>query len=139
MKSIGIQLNENYDLKVQVRRDASGMIVSGLQVGDVTYQNQALILSAQKGEIKESPLTGYGIKKIQRGGGTEKQALIEFDSLPRKIREALDDPRKDRHILEEFYRVDKSASTFFQEYEFEDGRHIDDYIIDEYIAIRGKI
>jgi len=64
MKKIGIQLNEDYDLKVQVRRDASGVIVSGLQVGDVTYQNQALILSSQKGEIKESPLTGVGINDI---------------------------------------------------------------------------
>jgi hypothetical protein len=64
MKKIGIQLNEDYDLKVQVRRDARGVIVYGLQVGDVTYQNQALILSAQKGEIKASPLTGIGINDI---------------------------------------------------------------------------
>jgi hypothetical protein len=77
---------------------------------------------------------GYGIKKIQRGGGLEKQALIIFDSLPRKIREQMDDPRKGRHILEAFYKVDTKATKFFQDYEFEDGSHIDDDIIDEYIS-----
>lgn len=77
---------------------------------------------------------GFGIRKIQRGGGTEKQALIEFDSLPRKIREQLDDPRKGMHVLEAYYKVDKAASKFFQDHEFEDGSHIDDDIIDEYIA-----
>jgi hypothetical protein len=77
---------------------------------------------------------GFGIEKIQRGGGTEKQALIVFDSLSRKIREQMDDPRRDRHVLEAFYKVDKEATKFFQDHEFEDGSHIDDDIIDEYIA-----
>jgi hypothetical protein len=64
MKNIGIQINSNYDLAVQVRRDGMGKIVSGLMVGDVTYQNQATLLLAQKGELKENPTSGVGINDM---------------------------------------------------------------------------
>jgi len=63
-KNIGIQLNSDYDLDINVRRDANGKIISGLTVGDVTYQNQAMILKAQKGEFKEHPTVGVGIEDI---------------------------------------------------------------------------
>ena len=63
-KNIGIQLNGNFDLDIQVRRDANGRITSGLTVGDVTYQNQAMILKAQKGEFKENPTVGVGIENM---------------------------------------------------------------------------
>ena len=63
-KNIGVQLDGDYDLDIKVRRDASGKIISGLVVGDVTYQNQAMILKAQKGEFKESPTVGVGIEDI---------------------------------------------------------------------------
>ncbi len=60
-KSIGILLDDNGDLLVQVIRDNSGLITSGLVVGDVTKQNQRSILLAEKGEIKRAPLLGVGI------------------------------------------------------------------------------
>jgi len=63
-KNMGIQLNSGYDLDIKVRRDANGKITSGLTVGDVTYQNQAMILKAQKGEFKEHPTVGVGIENI---------------------------------------------------------------------------
>jgi sulfopyruvate decarboxylase TPP-binding subunit len=65
MKNVGIQLETltdgDYDLSIIVRKDGLGRIVSGLTVGDVTYQNQAIILRAHKGEIKENPLVGVGL------------------------------------------------------------------------------
>jgi hypothetical protein len=61
MKGTGIQLNSDYDLVIQVRRDAQGKIAGGLSIGDVTYQNQALLLRAHKGEFKEHPTAGVGI------------------------------------------------------------------------------
>ncbi|MDR3350354.1 MAG: hypothetical protein LBN98_01735 [Prevotellaceae bacterium] len=61
MKGIGIQLDSNYDLVIQVQRDAQGKIISGLSIGPVTYQNQALLLLAHKGEFKEHPTVGVGI------------------------------------------------------------------------------
>lgn len=75
---------------------------------------------------------GYGIKKIQRGGGSEKQALLEFDSLPRRIREKMDDPRRGLHVLEAYYKTDTAALKFFRDdFVFEDGSHLDDDFIDE--------
>jgi hypothetical protein len=61
MRGTGILLKEDYDLAVEVRRDAAGRIAQGLMVGNATHQNQALILLLQKGELKLSPLTGAGV------------------------------------------------------------------------------
>ena len=61
MKGTGIQLDSNYDLVIQVQRDAQGKITSGLSIGNVTYQNQALLLRAHKGEFKEYPTAGAGL------------------------------------------------------------------------------
>ena len=64
MKNVGIQINGNYDLNIQVRFDTSGKIISGLVVGDVLYQNQAMLLIAHKGDYKENPLVGVGLPDI---------------------------------------------------------------------------
>jgi hypothetical protein len=61
MKNTGIQLDADYNPRIKVRKDASGKITSGLCVGDVTHQNQAILLLSQKGELKENPTTGVGI------------------------------------------------------------------------------
>lgn len=51
----------DYDIAVKVQRDRFGRIVSGLQLGDILHQNQAVILSIRKGELKESPSVGAGL------------------------------------------------------------------------------
>jgi len=63
-RDIGIQLTGDNDLDIKVIRGTDGKIISGLVVCDVTYQNQALLLKAQKGEFKESPTVGVGIEDI---------------------------------------------------------------------------
>jgi len=60
-KNKGIILTENLELDIKVVRDAEGKIISGIQVGDVTRQNQKIIILAQKGEIKETPTLGVGL------------------------------------------------------------------------------
>ena len=57
----GIQLTD-YDLDIKVQRDRSGRIISGMQVGDILHQNQALLLSVRKGELKENPSVGVGLE-----------------------------------------------------------------------------
>ena len=54
MKNIDIQIDENYGL-------VTDPVGHDLVVGDVTLQNQALILLAQPGEWKEHPMVGCGI------------------------------------------------------------------------------
>lgn len=54
MKNTDIQIDENYNLK-------TNSTSHDLVVGEVTLQNQALILIAQKGEWKEKPMVGCGL------------------------------------------------------------------------------
>lgn len=59
----GIQLID-YDLQVKVEKDRFGKIASGLVVGDILHQNQALLLGIRKGELKENPSIGIGLQDM---------------------------------------------------------------------------
>ena len=72
MKSFGILLTP--DLVVDVRRDAQGLITSGVAMGDITSQNQALLVVSAAGEFKASPTTGAGAMRVLRDDNT--RALI---------------------------------------------------------------
>ncbi len=61
---IGIQLTAGYEPHIQLQRDASGRILSGLVLGETLPQNQALILLLHQGELKESPVVGCGISDM---------------------------------------------------------------------------
>lgn len=78
---IGIQLKD-YDIDVNVRRDASGLIASGLVLGDILHQNQALILVLHKGDLKSDVSVGVGIDRM----------LLDNERLTwtREIREQLE-------------------------------------------------
>ena len=56
----GILLDETGDLRIEVKRDSREMITGGIVTGEITPQNQRIILLAEKGEIKEAPLLGVG-------------------------------------------------------------------------------
>lgn len=75
----------------------------------------------------------YGIKRVMLGGNG-RQMLISYDSLPNEIKNALPDPRKCKHILERYYKIDAEAVRFYNDFEFEDGtdleiEHQEKYII----------
>ncbi|RHA30036.1 hypothetical protein DW940_14615 [Bacteroides uniformis] len=78
----GILIEENYDLMIRTQRGTDGKIRSGLTVGNVLYQNQALIIGLYKGEIKENPAVGVGISDM----------LLDHDPLAwrTEIREQLE-------------------------------------------------
>ena len=54
----------DYDPLIDVRRDGEDRITEGLRVGEVLRQNQALILTLHKGELKERPLVGVGLSDM---------------------------------------------------------------------------
>lgn len=58
----GIQTSV-YDLAVNIKTLSDGKI-SGLVVSDILSQNQAVILTARPGEIKENPVIGVGIEDM---------------------------------------------------------------------------
>jgi len=59
-KKVGIQLTNELEPALNVVKEGN-VIVQGMVVGDTLYQNQYLILQAQKGEFKEHPTLGVGI------------------------------------------------------------------------------
>ena len=89
-KSTGILLDPaTGDLLVAAQRDAAGMIAQGLEVGTTTFQNQALILQAAKGEFKEYPTLGVGISDIlgddeMTGWKREIALQLEADGMKAK-------------------------------------------------------
>lgn len=59
----GIQMTD-YDLSVSVEYNGEGRIASGLVVGDILHQNQALILGLHKGDLKDDVSVGVGIDRM---------------------------------------------------------------------------
>ncbi|WP_286767193.1 MULTISPECIES: hypothetical protein [Sphingobacterium] len=79
---------------------------------------------------KEQP---YGPKRIMFGGNG-RQLLVDYDTLPPQIKQAIPDPRKCDHILERFYEVDGDAVRFYSLFEFADGSNIKSEIQEKYIV-----
>jgi len=103
----------------------------------VTYDElvpEHISYEALKKAVKRAQHRGYGIKRPQTGGNG-RQMLIDYDSLPPKIKENISDPRKKDHILESFFEVAQETVDFFTDYVLpETGQHIEDEIRDKYIA-----
>lgn len=92
----GILLERN-DLIIQPTRGADGKIISGLVLGDTTYQRCALILESQKGDVKERPTLGFGIDKYMKTPTTnmtrfvtDMKVELKSDGLDAKITVAPD-------------------------------------------------
>jgi len=82
---------------------------------------------------KRAEKRGYGLKRVQLGGNG-RQMLIDFDSLPLDMRQAIGDPRKGKHVLEEFFKTARETVDYYRDYKFENGEYIDEKIQDKYIA-----
>lgn len=72
----GILLTDSYELDIKVVRDASGLIVSGLQVGNIDHQRVKMIVEAQKGEFKEFPTLGFGVQSYLKSPTTVQQRFV---------------------------------------------------------------
>ena len=60
--------------------------------------------------------TTRGVRRVQKGGNG-RQMLIDYDTLPLEIKEALGDPRLCENILEQYYKIDEEAVVFYEKYE----------------------
>ena len=88
----------DYDLDFKVVTDSAGRILSGLVVGDILHQNQALILAFHKGDLKDDVSVGVGIDRM----------LLDNDRLTwsREIREQLE---MDGQKVEDVIVTDKTV------------------------------
>jgi hypothetical protein len=76
-----------YELLIQVKRPG-GIITQGIAIGDVTYQNQAMLLMAQKGELKEYPTVGVGLSDIvndENLTGWKAEIIAQFEDDGQRI------------------------------------------------------
>ncbi|SMP08884.1 hypothetical protein [Chryseobacterium profundimaris] len=71
-------------------------------------------------EISRNRKSRYGVKALQRGCRNRK-LLINFDTLPLHIQEALGDPRKKEHNLQKWYRTEAQAVDFYSMFRRPDG------------------
>ncbi len=96
MKDYAIQLEDKadvgsiLDLKISVKKDNEGKILSGLCIGSTLEQNKALILIAQPNDFKDNPDLGVGIEDMLMSDD-----LLEFRH---KIREEF---AKDGLVIDE--------------------------------------
>ncbi|MAG87259.1 MAG: hypothetical protein CMB97_07785 [Flavobacteriaceae bacterium] len=74
-------------------------------------------LSSKLSQFKDKP---YGPKRALIGGNGRK-LLVVFDTLPKKIQDALGDPRQPEHPLDKHYKIDPAATRFYTTYLFDDG------------------
>jgi len=56
----GLLLDDNNEIQVAVVKDDNGLITQGMVVGNITFQNQNLIIAFDKGELREAPEKGVG-------------------------------------------------------------------------------
>lgn len=64
---VGILIDNENDLSINVKRDASGKIVSGLAIGVTQMQDAFMVLSLNQGDLKEDPIAGVNLTALIRG------------------------------------------------------------------------
>ena len=79
-KDFGIQYTTtedgNFDLKIEVQKEASGKIVSGVILGPTLEQNMACLLIAETGDYKGNADLGVGLRSALLG-----EDLLEYRHL----------------------------------------------------------
>jgi ABC-type uncharacterized transport system substrate-binding protein len=71
----GILIDETGDMKINPVRE-SGLITSGLVIGNNDYQSVKMVIEAQKGEFKEAPTVGFGIDNYLKSSDDVKQKFV---------------------------------------------------------------
>lgn len=88
-KDRGILLDpQTGDIMISEDTDSFGLIELGLVIGEVTYQNQAIILQAHPGEFKENPTLGIGIADILHNEdiiGWKREIMLQLESDGMKV------------------------------------------------------
>ena len=74
-------------------------------------------------EISRNREKVYGVKALQRGC-RNRQLIIDFDTLPTHVKEALGDPRKLEHNLCYFYKTDSISVEFYTKFKRPDGNYL---------------
>lgn len=81
----GLILNDDGDLDIQVQRDDSRMIISGLTIGETDFQNIDMVVIANKGDFKEHPVLGVGaekyLKSVDRADEFRREIGVQLEAI----------------------------------------------------------
>lgn len=94
------------------------------------FFNKASTLRSALHRYESKP---YGIKRLQKGGNG-RQMLIDFDTLPKEVQEALGDPRLVGHLLERYYQIDAKAVDYYADWQYPNGNYILPETQEQYIT-----
>jgi len=78
------------DLQLETARNKLGIIEQGVVLGNVTWQNQAIILQMAKGELKEYAMMGASIADIVFDNellGWKREIMLQMESDGMKVQE----------------------------------------------------
>ncbi|MTK53297.1 hypothetical protein [Paludibacter sp.] len=76
----GILLTDTNDLQLSVVKDSTGLITSGMVVGNSDYQRARLITMFRKGEVKEYPTLGFGIEQYNKAVVNTQKFASELET-----------------------------------------------------------
>lgn len=110
------------------------LVVSYDELVPTFYKTEQSLRAVVSRDVKR----GFGMRRVARGHNSGR-ALIDFDSLPLWIQEKMDDPRRDKHCVEMFYKHNVEAERFFANHFLPDGRRIKADIRAKYTANAGAI
>lgn len=107
-KSTGILLDPaTGDLQISPERNALGLFAQGLEIGEITYQNQAVILQASKGEFKEFPTLGVGIAAMvndHETAGWRREIALQLEAEGMTVNEVVIDKTTNKMTIDAQYR-----------------------------------
>lgn len=81
---------------------------------------------------------GYGLRKVIRGC-RNRQALIDFDSLPARVRDEMDDPRRGVHPVDKHYKYDVAAESFYTGFMLPGGHRLSPESVFKYVVNASTI
>ena len=84
-------------------------------------------------KLKRDEEKDFGIRRFMRGGNN-RRLLVDYDTLPKKIKKKILDPRKPEHILENYYAVTREITSYYNDYQYPDGGYLLPEAIDKYIV-----
>lgn len=108
MKGIDILIDPHTgDLLTNTARDAAGLIAQGLEIGDATWQNQAVILQAFQGEFKEFPTLGAGISDLLGDNemtGWKREIALQLEADGMKVQIVDINVQNKKLVIDAVYR-----------------------------------
>ncbi|MBE7649185.1 hypothetical protein G1L22_12910 [Tenacibaculum finnmarkense] len=88
--------------------------------------------NALKLKLYRDEKRGYGYERAMRGGNF-RELLVKFDSLPKRIQEAIGDPRILENPLQLYYKELGTVDDYYNDFTYPDGKYLRQVTLDKQI------